>query len=206
MRIPILAFLCLTLTSTTLRGQQVGGGPDRERRSSTVYIASETTGPLAAVSISYTGPTWRDGYDAMLKQLQGSNYTRLGNGWWTTLDSIGALEIGGTRIEAGSYYLGLAVAADGTFSLLLFDSKAAMKARLLPGTTALYTGEAKADVRVPMSLAKDSLPEAAATMQIEITTDSKQPTNGKLSIRWGKHELSAPVQFHLANAKNAEKK
>jgi hypothetical protein len=39
-------------------------------------------------------------------------------------------------------------------------------------------------------------------MEIEITADKKDAATGKFSIRWGKHELSAPVKFHLA-AKDA---
>ena len=39
-------------------------------------------------------------------------------------------------------------------------------------------------------------------MVIEITGDKKDPTTGKLSLRWGKHELSAPVKFHLAEVKD----
>ena len=139
----------------------------------------------------------------MLKSLESSNYTRLGNGWWTTFDTVGALELGGTKIEAGSYYVGLAVGKEGAFSLLLFDSKQAMKAGLLPGTTALYTGEAKAETKAPLTFAKDSLKEAVVKLEIEITADKKDPANGKFSIRWGKHELSAPVKFHLAAAKDA---
>lgn len=206
MNIPILATILVTLITATLPSQQVRGGADTERQTSTVHIASDITGTLAAVSIGYTAPTWRDGYDDMMQKLQGSNYTRLGNGWWTSFDTIGPLQIGDIRVEAGSYYLGLSVAADGTFSLLLFDSKATMKARLLPATTALYTGEARPDVRIPMNLAKDSLPEPATKMQIEITAGAKNPSTGKLSIRWGKHELSAPVEFRLGDAKDTPKK
>ena len=107
---------------------------------------------------------------------------------------MGAIEIAGTRLAPGTYYLGIAVAKDGAFSLLLFDSKKAMTARLLPFTTALYTGEAKPDVRAPLALAKDSLPDAAL-LAIEITADAKDPASGRFTIRWSKHELSAPVKF-----------
>jgi len=78
----------------------------------------------------------------MLEKLQGSNYSRLGKNWWITFDTVGTLEIGGTKIDAGSYYLGLAVGKDGAFSLLVFDSQHAMKSGLLPYSTALYTGAA----------------------------------------------------------------
>ena len=42
-----------------------------------------------------------------------------------------------------------------------------------------------------------------ARMEIEITADKNDPATGRFSIRWGKHELSAPVRFHFAGAKDA---
>jgi hypothetical protein len=149
------------------------------------------------VSISYSQPTWQDSYNGMLDGLKGSNYSRLGKGWWTTFDTVGLVEIGGTKIEAGSYYLGLAVGKDGAFSLLLFDSRQTMKKGLLPGSTPLYRGDASAEIKAPLTLAKDSLKEVVVKMEIEMTVDKQDPSSGKFSIRWGKHELSAPVKFDL---------
>ncbi len=201
MRIQFLAavFAALLFVPAT-PSQQVVGGPDPDRKSSTVYVMTDTFEALAGVSISYSPPTWQDSYNDMLGTLRG-NYTRLGKHWWTTLDTVGALEIGGTKIAAGSYYLGLAVGKEGAFSLLVFDSKQAMKAGLLPAASSLFRGEAKAELQAPLTFAKDSLKEVVAKMEIEITADKNDPANGKLSIRWGKHELSAPVKFQLAVAK-----
>jgi hypothetical protein len=191
----ILAFV------PVLPSQQVRGGPDPDRKACNVFVFNDNREALAGASMSYSQPTWKDSYNGMLAELQG-NYARLGKNWWTTFDTVGALEIGGTKLEAGSYYLGLFVDKDGAFSLLIFDSKQAMKAGLLPFTTALYTGEAKADARAPLTFAKDSLQEVVVKMEIEIAADKKNPTTGKFSIRWGKHELSAPVKFQLAGAKD----
>ncbi len=182
--------------------RQVVGGPDPDRKASSVHVSSASFETLAAVSISHGQASWRESYDGMLETLKGSHYTRLGTGWWATFDTVGAVEVGGTTIEAGSYYLGLAVDREGAFSLLLFNSMQAMKAALLPGTTALYTGAAMPSARAPLVLARDSLKEAAIKLAIEITADPKDPATGKLSIRWGRHELSAAVRFQLATAKD----
>lgn len=200
--IPLAATLAALTIVPALQAQQVIGGPDPDRKASTVFVFTDSFEALAGVSISYSQPTWQDSYNGMLEQLEG-NYTRLGKNWWTTFDTVGALEIGGTKIEAGSYYLGLAVGKDSAFSLLIFDSKRAMKAGLLPFSTALFTGEAKAETKAPLTFAKDSLEEVAVKMEIEIAADTKDPTTGKFSIRWGRHELSAPVKFHLAGAEDA---
>jgi len=198
MRCRLLAATLAALTFVdTPPAQQVNGGPDPDRKASTLSVSTANFEVLAAVSISYSQPTWQDSYNGMLDGLKGSNYSRLGKGWWTTLDTVGLVEIGGTKIEAGSYYLGLAVGKDGAFSLLLFDSRQTMKKGLLPGSTPLYRGDASAEIKAPLTLAKDSLKEVVVKMEIEMTVDKQDPSSGKLSIRWGKHELSAPVKFDL---------
>jgi hypothetical protein len=204
MRFHVLSAILAAATFVPARqALQVSGGPDSDRKVSTVFV-STTDGPvLAGASVSYGRAEWRDSYEGMLEQLREGPYTRLGKGWWTTFDTVGALEIGGTKIDAGSYYLGLAVDKDGAFRLLLFDSKQAMKSGLLPFTTALYRGDAKAEFTAPLTFAKNSLKEAAARMEIEITADKNDPATGRLSIRWGRHEASAPVKFHIAGAKDA---
>lgn len=202
MRFPFLPAALVALSFLPALTAQRAVRGDADRKETSVFVFRDSMETLAGVSIGYGQAIWRDGYDGMLKQLEGSNYSRLGTGGWTTFDTIGALDIGGTRIEAGSYYLGLAVDKDGAFSLLVFDSMQTMKAGLLPSTTALYRGEAKAKTKAPMTLAKGSRKDVVSKLEIEITADEKNPATGRLSIRWGKHELSAPVAFHLAAAKD----
>ena len=203
MRFHVLSAILAAVTFVPApQAQQVFGGPDPDRRASTVFVSSDSSA-LAAASISYSQAEWRESYEGMLEQLREGHYTRLGKGWWTTFDTIGALEIGGTKIDAGSYYLGLAVDKDGAFRLLLFDSKQAMKAGLLPFTTALYRGDAKPEITAPLTFAKNSLKEVAAQLEIEISADKNDPATGRFSIRWGRHEASAAVKFHFAGAKDA---
>ncbi len=197
MRFRLLAVALTVLTFVpALAAQQVRGGPDLDRTASNVAVVTDSFETLAAVSISYSQPRWQDRYDGMLDSLKG-NYSRLGKNWWTTLDTVGAIEVGGTMLEAGTYYLGLAIDKDGAFTLLVFDAKKAMQNRLLPFSTALYTGAFKADLVAPMTFARDARKNTVAKLEIEITADAEDPATGRLSIRWGKHELSAPVRFHL---------
>lgn len=184
-------------TGCALSAQQVVAEPGSGRKASTVVVQSKDATTEAAVSVSFSQPVWRSGYDELLPQLTGA-YTRLGNGWWTTFDSIGALELGGVRIAAGSYFVGLARAADGAFSLLLFDSRKAMQARLLPYTTALYRGEVAAEFTVPLTFANNGLAASEPKLELELVTGPDDPARGRLSIRRGKHELSAPLRLELA--------
>lgn len=194
MRTHPLAALITAFVLSSLPAQHIASDLDSQRRVSTLFISPADGPPQAGISIGYTHAEWRESYDAALTDLH-AGYMRLGKNWWTTLDTIAPLEIGGTRVEAGSYFLGLAIGDDGAFRLLFFESGKAMKAGLLPWTTALYRGDAKADVAVPMTFAKDALKVPASHLEIAMTANAKDPANGSLSMRWGKHELSAPVKF-----------
>lgn len=167
-----------------------------ERRGSTLVVSSPEEGLRAAVAVGYAPAVWRDAYDAQLGQLEGA-YTRLGTGWWTTFDTASAIELGGVRIAPGSYFLALRGGPGAAFSLLLFDGTKAMQAHLLPATTALYRGDAKPEYTVPMTFARGTLAAAAARLEIELTGSAADRTSARLSIRWGKHELSAPLTLRL---------
>lgn len=176
-----------------------------ERRASTLVVSSPEEGLRAAVAVGYAPSVWRDAYDAQLGQLEGT-YTRLGTGWWTTFDTASAIELGGVRIAPGSYFLGLRVGPSAAFSLLLFDSTKAMQAHLLPATSALYRGDAKPEYAVPMTFSRGALADAATRLAIELTGSATDRTSARLSIRWGKHELSAPVALHLLDVAGARGK
>lgn len=191
----LLAALSFALASPA---QQITSGPEPDRKAFAVTVQTAEPVVLANVAISYGAARWRDEYSAALPQLRGNNYSRIGVGWWTTIDTIGAIEIGGVRIEAGSYYAGLRVDSSGAFSLLLFDSKRAMQQRLLPFSTPLYTGAAQPDLAVPLTFAQDaSAKDSASTLEIAIATSAQEPTKGTLALRWGPHEATAPVRLQL---------
>lgn len=199
MRLPHITamFGAFTLLLSMLPAQRVEGGPDPDRRASTLSVSEDDGAASTYVAIGYSQAKWRAGYEDMLDDLR-CRYARLGKNWWTTFDTVTALEIGGVRVEAGSYYLGIAVDDDGSFHLLLFASNKAMKAGLLPWTTALYRGEVEADLRAPMTLRKQALQLPATELEIAITIEEQTTTRARLSIRWGRHELFAPVALRPA--------
>jgi hypothetical protein len=194
--LPRAIVVCLAL-SFALPAQKVGGSAESERKATEVYISNDASELLAGVCISYTQPRWRQSYEDFLATMQG-RYTRLGDGFWTTLDTIGAISVGGVSIPAGSYYLGLRIAADGVVSLLFFDSRQAMQARLLPGSTPLFTGEAAPQLVAPMTFVRNAQKEEVGKLAIELSADPKDPAKGNLVLRWGRHELRGSVLFDLA--------
>jgi hypothetical protein len=131
-------------------------------------------------------------------EFKGSNQ-RLGKNWWTSLETYAALDIGGAKIPAGNYYLGIHVDAQGKFYLLVIDAKTAIAKSYTP----FMPQDWQTDIKVPLTLARNSLKEVAQKMEIELSADKAKPASGKFAIRWGKHELSAPVTFQIGNASEA---
>jgi len=201
-----LAFAASALFSSSAIAQvQSMGGPDTARQASWVIFAEMTNGftPHGAVSINYSQPEWKDSYDAVLASGKfNGTAQRLGKNWWTSLDTTVALEIGGTKIEAGSYYLGIQVDKDGKMGLMVIDAKSSNQHGWLPFVAAQW----KAVAVAPLELKKDAHKESQLKMLIAISADKADTSKGTFSIRWGKHELVAPVAFHLAAKKDGEKK
>lgn len=109
---------------------QTFGGPDEDRMASTLIFADTSGGtfsPKGALSISYSQPDWQDKYTKVLEsgKFNGTNQ-RLGKNWWTSFDTMTALEIGGTKIAAGTYYLGIHVDKEGKLHLMVIDTKTAI--------------------------------------------------------------------------------
>lgn len=197
------ALLALVLSLSAVRAQsvQVYNEVDPDRRTTSVLMLDPSFVPHGGVTIDYSAAAWKEEYNAMLDRLKGKD-ARLGKNWWTTLSTMTAIEIGGTKLEPGAYFLGLRCDKDGNFSLLVLNPTENLKAKAAPWMAATWKG----GVPCTMTLAKDSLKETQDKLLIEITADPKQPTVGKLSIRWGKHELSAPVKFDVKSGKGESDK
>lgn len=190
MKLPLLATalagLCLTL-SPRAQDVQVFGGTSTRACSTMVLFGKDL---MAGLTITHGQPVWKDEYTGMLDRLKGKTH-RLGKDLWTTFLTSVDVELGGTRIPAGSYCVGLHCDAKGAFSLALIDSGKAMKQGLLPFGPQNW----KPDALVPLKLSKDVADESIAKMTITLTSDKEAPTKGSLTLAWGPHTLSAPLQI-----------
>jgi hypothetical protein len=191
----VAAAFAAAITSPFLAAQapQAFSFMDTDRKASVMLAFVGQEAVVAGAAINFTSPVWKDSNNALIDKLKGQN-VRLGKNWWTTLDTISPLEIGGAKIAPGAYYLGLHCDKDGKFSLLVIDAGKAMKNGWVPFDSEPW----KADVTAPLTLAKDSLKDTVEKMEIELATEKTDPTTGKFSVRWGKHELSAPVKVTMA--------
>lgn len=193
MRFPILsaalAALCLSLPLAAQDVQVFGG--QSMRACSTVVLFGEKV--MAGVTVTHGTPVWKDEYDGMLDKLKGK-LNRLGKDMWTTFMNSVDVTIGGTKIPAGSYVVGLQCDKDGKFALAFMDATKAMKAGAMPFGPQNWTP----DVVAPLTLNKDVAKEPVKEMAMTLKADAKALDKGTFTLAWGKHTLTADLAISVA--------
>ncbi len=193
MRFPLisaaLAALCFALPATAQEVQVFGG--NSKRACSTVVLFGDKV--MAGITVTHGQPMWKDEYDGMLDKLKGK-INRLGKDMWTTFMNSCDVEIGGTKVPAGSYVVGLSCDKEGKFALAFMDATKAMQAGAMPFGPQNWTPELTA----PLTLNKDAAKEVVKEMAIELKADAKDLNKGSFTIAWGKHTLTAAMAVHVA--------
>lgn len=146
----------------------------------------------AGITIVHGQPDWKDQYTGMLEMLKGKTH-RLGKDLWTTLMTSANIEIGGVKIAAGCYCVGLHCDKEGNFALAMIGATRAMKKGLMP----FGPQEWKPALLVPVTLQKDVSEKIAKKMVISLAADAEHKDRGSLSISWGPHRLTAPLKINL---------
>ncbi len=192
MRFPLLtaALAALTFQVPTTAQQAQGMAMTGTRAETRIIAATPDFSSFAMASLTHGQPEWKASYDGMLDSLKGKT-NRLGKDWFTTLITSSELEIGGAKIAPGSYVVGLHCDEDGKFSLALMDSTKAMKDGLNPAAD--FTPE----IRAPLTLNKDAAKDVVGKMTMKFDAKPADGGKGTLTLAWGKHTLTAPVQLHL---------
>jgi hypothetical protein len=140
------------------------------------------------LSIDYGQPTWSDATAAALAAHRGKRW-RLGQNFWTSLDTNIALEIGGERLAPGSYYLVLDLETDGGFSLIALDPRQVRERRL----DASQADRTEGGIEIP--LVADVVDRDASRLTIVLNPDERHPYRAQLAIQWGPHRLRAPIMM-----------
>jgi hypothetical protein len=149
-----------------------------------------------AITVDFGRPVWRKEYeesgrfDAMTK----GKVWRLGNNYWTVLDSNLPIKVAGRDIPIGLWYLGLDRSADGkTWSLAFIDPVKARRAR----HDGFTMETVPVDFKVPMTTAQP----AGVTDKLTMTLTAAKEDMKKVTLRiaWGRVELTAPIQVLLEN-------
>ena len=189
-----LAFM--VLVGTPFYAQQssevvaLGGGRVAQRASARVLYSNRADNTFPGqFSISYGQPEWRSEYEdpTTFDQMTQGRVWRMGNNFWTVLDTNLPLRIAGRNIAVGAYYLGVHRSEDGgTWSLAFMDPTKIRRARL----DASEIHKATVDFMVPMTFLKAE--ETAEKLAISLNTE--ELTDVTLKVVWGTLQLTTPIQ------------
>lgn len=161
-----------------------------ERKCARVAWFSSSGSP-GQIGLDYCAVPWNDEYEAALAsgKLQGKKW-RLGADFWTTLDTSIDLQFGATKVPAGYYYLTLEQRDAKTFVLGCHDAAAAKKQKLDP----VFADRLAGGIEIQLAHAEA---DAAAALEITLRPERGSASEGMLRLRFGRHELSAPVSMRI---------
>ena len=198
MKLRLLLPGCIFLLLPALAAQQkkqpamvAEDGALQERGSARVlYWDTAADKAFGQFAIDYGRPLWKPAYDDPQKfdaATKGKVY-RLGSNWWTSLDTHVPLKVGGTDVGVGNYFLGLERSADGAaWSLVFIDPVKVREMRL----DAFQIERAPILFKVPMTTEEPATRNEK--LLITLTYAKEDPKNVKMTISWGKLQMSAPV-------------
>lgn len=138
------------------------------------------------LTIDYGQPAWKDAYDAQIEAQRGVRW-RLGQNFWTNLDSNIDFKAGDVEVLAGHYYLVLERTVDGAFLLWLLDPVEIRDAHLDSFHAARTTG----GLALPLAHREVATKSGELTMRLDV--DAQKKDGAKLVIQFGRHELSADL-------------
>ncbi len=168
------------------RDQTQRATPEVSQRGNARIFYWGQTGSVGQLTIDYGQPAWNQQFDAQWKQLQGKRW-RLGQNHWTNLDTNIDLTIAGKRIRAGHYYMTLEQGGDGRFLLAFLDPVRVHKRKL----DAFHSWKTSGGIQVLLD--HEEVTNLASTLRIALAVSGKNDDEAALVIRFGPHELSAPI-------------
>jgi hypothetical protein len=164
--------------------------PESSQRGSTriFYWGGDRSG--GQVMVDFGQPAWKEEYDAKLDELLGVRW-RLGQNFWTRLESNMDLTAGDADVPAGLYYLVLERRKeDKSFVLWLLDPVEIRDAKL----DAFQAEKTSGGIGVPM--AHESGDVRADRLVITLAPDARRKDGATLQIHFGKHRLTAGLTLH----------
>jgi hypothetical protein len=159
-----------------------------------LYWSQAKNAPVAAVAVDFGRPVWKKEYEDPrgFDQMTKGKVWRLGNDYWTILDTNIPLKMGAREIPIGLWYLGLDRSADGaTWSLAFIDPVKARRGR----HDGFVMGPVPVDFKVPMTTEKPA--SKAEKLTLALTASKEDMKRLTLRVSWGTLQLSAPIQASL---------
>ena len=205
----VLTFILLAgipLSAQQSPGEQgdlvaVGRGRVDERASARVLYSYRSrsreeiasNGFLGELAIDYGRPVWKAEYadPATFDRMTQGQVWRMGDNFWTVLDTNRPVKISGREIAVGAYYLGLHRSEDGsTWSLAFIDPVKARSDQIDP----LVIRKAPIDFMIPMAFSRAEEPVEKLTITLEYQRGG-EPLDVTLRVVWGILQLTAPVEM-----------
>ena len=171
-----------------------GGTPDERASARVLYWNTQTDAAAGQFAIDYGRPLWKKAYEdpAKFDAMTRGKIWRMGSNFWSTLDTQLPLSIGGKRVPAGSYYLGLHRSEEGSeWSLVFIDPGKARKARL----DAFQIEKAPVEFEAAVSIAKAEAPTDRLTITLSHPADDIRHVT--MRIAWGNLALSGAIEVAL---------
>ncbi len=141
------------------------------------------------VRVEYGRPVWKDSYDGFVDDVRDRRW-RLGQNFWTSLDTNMPLKVGGLELEPGLYYLALEHQRDGRFVLLFLDPQEMRDLKL----DAFQVDETDSGSEAPLAYQKSPIQSGRLTLFLK--TEPLKPCTAVLQIHFGNHLLSTSMEMH----------
>lgn len=180
----------VTLLSSFAQAQVVTFGGDGKRESSSIFFFDQGAQKfVGSLELSYSAPVWKDEYNGMIKsKKQGT--MRLGKDGWTRFVNGMPIMIGGVKLPAGSWCLGLAKQENG-FSLMVLSAAMVQKKKIPSWETANQIS----DINIPLT--HSQVESCADTLSMTLQKNGKDVTKPSFVLRWGKHKFTAAIQAKI---------
>ena len=141
------------------------------------------------VAIDFGRPRWRPAFTKFLDEPSAQRW-RLGENFWTTLDTNLPLTLGGVEVPVGQYYCVLANPPGGGLQLVLLDPVEVRKQRL----DAYEASETVGGLVVPLQ--RGTGEQVVGELEVELTMAAGAKDEGVLTIRFGREVCTAGVRMH----------
>ena len=202
-------FLAAFLLTTTVQAQN-STGPDTkdlpywifgqavEQRASTRigYWLRDRDAGLGVISITYGRPLWKTEYNDKLDAMTRGKMWRMGDNYWTLLDTNVKIRLGGVDVPAGLYFLATRRSADGaTWELVFIDPEKSRSRRLDSYDVGTRPGEIPVLFTAPLAFHKTDESVERLTMLLKLDDDST--LKGNFSLHWGNFSLTTSLEVEL---------
>lgn len=147
-------------------------------------------GSAGQLVVDHGRPSWNPQFQRFLDEPADRRW-RFGENFWTTLDTNIPIEIGGSELDVGLYYLVLENSVDHGLRILALDPDEVRRRRL----DAYEANETDGGIAIPLSVEKASGTRPAQRLAIDLVVDRTAKNRATLHVRFGQNHLTAPVMM-----------